>query len=462
MNDRGLGTGEADPNGRIINDRYRVLKRLGLGAMGEVYAAHDIKLDRDVAIKLLKRELTADPTLRARFEREARAAGRLSHHPNVVTVFDVDEADEQPFMVMELVSSGTLSDRIKAGGISVDEAVEIVLQILSALSFAHSNGILHRDIKPSNILVSADGVIKVGDFGIATILENTTGPSELTLTSQVIGTPAYLSPERAMGKPSSASSDIFSVGVILYEMVTGSKPYKGDTPIAVILAVQSGKFTPAEAINSDVSIELSSVISRALSPGPEDRYSSADHMAAALRFKGVSEDTIPLRQPNLAFAAGTDTDQTMVLASMRNDATVIEPIAQVPFRTTEPVFGTLVSERVYELLKIGSEKTLQALHFLSNGVKKVASRLPDGLKRSWVDLPNGLAGFLIVGVVAFLLVMLVLLNHTPPQKAGPTTSVVTTLPATTIAPPTTTPTTVATIPVTSLPSSHPPGPNHKH
>lgn len=247
-----------------LADRYQLGEVIGRGGMAEVRAGHDLRLDRPVAVKLLRSDIAHQPGVRQRFESEARLAARLSH-PNVVSVYDSGETpDGVPFIVMERLPGSTLADRLRAGPMSEEEVRELARQVLSALQAAHSAGVMHRDVKPGNILAAGGGLWKVGDFGIAKAVMDVGG--DPTMTVALLGTPAYLAPERLHGAPATAASDIYSVGVVLYESLAGAKPL--GTPL---LAAKPG----ADPV-------LAAAVERALSPVPERRFASAAEMEAAI------------------------------------------------------------------------------------------------------------------------------------------------------------------------------------
>jgi hypothetical protein len=257
--------------------------------MAEVYRAEDTRLGREVAIKVLRAELATDPAFRDRFEAEARAAARLSHR-NVVAVFDVGEGPhDRPFIVMELVAGGSLAERLRSGPLPEAEAVRLTLEVLAALDAAHAAGLVHRDIKPGNILLAPDGSAKVADFGIAKALHPDAGVSDLTTASKVIGTPRYLPPERAEGRPATVQSDLWGAGVVLHEALAGAYPFPGDTPLAAVVAAQRGQSTPLVVSRPDVSAAVAAVADRALAPDPAARHPSAADMARELR---AAADTV--------------------------------------------------------------------------------------------------------------------------------------------------------------------------
>jgi serine/threonine protein kinase len=249
--------------------------------MADVNDALDTRLQRRVALKRLRPALAADPAVRARFEREARAAARLNH-PAVVGLYDIGEEDGIPYLVMERMPGQTLADRLAAGPVDQEWLRRAALQVLSALAAAHAAGILHRDIKPGNVLIGSDGQCKVADFGIAAVSDAVPGEEHQTAAGLVIGTPAYLAPERAQGRPATVQSDLYSVGVLIYEGMTGRKPYAGATSLGTAVAAQRGDATPVERLRADADPRLCAAAARAMAVRPEDRFPSAGAMAAAL------------------------------------------------------------------------------------------------------------------------------------------------------------------------------------
>lgn len=256
---------------------YEIVSLLGAGGMGQVYRARDTKLQRDVALKLLPAD-TADPERRQRFEREARAVAALNH-PNIVTIHSVDEVDGRVFLTMELVSGQPLSEMIGRGGLALDKLLKIAVPLADAVSTAHARGITHRDLKPANVMVTADGQVKVLDFGLAKLLDVnaaadrmvTEAPDVITGQGRILGTIAYMSPEQAEGKAVDGRSDIFSLGVMLYEMATGDRPFKGNTSLSTLTAIMRDTPKSVTEINPTIPKELGRVIRRALSKDPERR-----------------------------------------------------------------------------------------------------------------------------------------------------------------------------------------------
>jgi serine/threonine-protein kinase len=251
---------------------------LAEGGMGEVWRAHDELLDRDVAVKMLRSSLSADPVVAERFRREARAAASLSH-PNMANVFDYVEEARKPGIVMELVEGRTLADVIaERAPMSADEALAIMHQVLDALQAAHTAGVVHRDIKPANVMIDGKGRAKVTDFGIARAL----GESTLTETGIVLGSVHYVAPEQLQGDAPAPAGDIYAAGVMLYEMLTAKRPFEGETPVAIAMSRLSNDPVPPRRWRGGLSPQLEAVIIRALSRNPAARFATAADMKAAL------------------------------------------------------------------------------------------------------------------------------------------------------------------------------------
>lgn len=267
-------------SGRILG-KYHVLERTGLGGMAEVYRGHHEQLDRDVAIKVLHPALMNDPEFLARFEREARLVANL-RHSNIVQMFDFDTHDDQVYMVMEFISGGSLKQRLeelKSSGqfMALNEISKILNQIASALDYAHTRKMLHRDLKPSNILLDTAGNVYLTDFGIAHMM----GGARLTNTGSLLGTPAYMSPEQGLGEPLSTASDIYSLAIILFEMITGEVPFSADTPLAILQKQINDLPPPLEFFRKDLPADVGKILIKALSKKAEDRYPSARDLAWA-------------------------------------------------------------------------------------------------------------------------------------------------------------------------------------
>jgi serine/threonine-protein kinase len=246
--------------------------------MGEVREGTDLRLDRPVAVKLLRPDLSDQATLRWRFEREARAAARISH-PNVVSVFDTGEHAGVPFIVMERLPGTTLADELAADGPELARGCSLVGEVLSALDAAHRLGVLHRDIKPGNILLGGDGHAKVADFGIAQLADD----SDPRTTGILLGTAAYLAPERLRGAPATSASDLYSVGVVLFEVIAGRQPFRAETPLALVTSISDDELPPLATLRPGIDPALVDVVERSMAKDPGLRYGSATAMRAALR-----------------------------------------------------------------------------------------------------------------------------------------------------------------------------------
>ena len=259
--------------------RYRDAEHVAHGGMGGVYRATDTQLGRDVAIKVLSERYADDESIRERFKREALAAARLSASPNTVTIFDVGEWEGRPYIVMELLEGGTLENRIRAEGAQDPaDAVRWLEEAAQALDAAHAAGVVHRDVKPGNLLLDGRGEVRVGDFGVASAV----GLDSMTMTGTVLGTAGYLSPEQAKGQRATPASDRYALGVVAFELLTGSRPYVSDSPTAEAAAHVHAPI-PYPSRFGDVPPEVDPVLQRALAKDPGDRFSTAGEFVAALR-----------------------------------------------------------------------------------------------------------------------------------------------------------------------------------
>src|ERR671938_1779887 len=276
--------------GTVFDGRYRILRKLGAGGMADVYLAEDQELGRRVAIKILNDRHANDDQFIERFRREAKNAAALNH-PNIVSIYDRGEAEDTYYIAMEFLDGRTLKELIVSRGAApINVAIEYARQILSALRFAHRHGIVHRDIKPHNVLVDGEGRVKVTDFGIARA-----GPSQMTEEGSIIGTAQYLSPEQAQGANVDQRSDVYSLGIVLYELLTGSVPFNGDTPVEIAMKHLSALPEPPSARRPEIPRDLDLIVLRALAKDPDDRFQSAAEMDADLehftRDGGVSSIT---------------------------------------------------------------------------------------------------------------------------------------------------------------------------
>ena len=265
--------------GKLLDNRYEILELIGVGGMARVYKARCHRLNRLVAIKILRDDLSQDAEFRRRFHDESQAVAMLSH-PNIVAVYDVSRSSELEYIVMELIDGITLKQYMQKKGNKLNwrEALHFITQIVKALGHAHSRGIIHRDIKPHNIMVLRDGSVKVADFGIARVASG----GHSTLTQEALGSVHYISPEQARGSHIDARSDLYSTGVVLYEMITGRLPFEGDTPVAVAIQhINSIPLSPRE-LDPTIPEALEAITMKAMAPNPDNRYRSADDMLADL------------------------------------------------------------------------------------------------------------------------------------------------------------------------------------
>ena len=316
-------SGGGVPEAPAAFGRYRVLRRVGRGAMGIVYLARDDKIGRNVAIKALDidERLPEDEKeeIRQRFEREARAAGMLSNQ-SIVTVYDVGEQDGVPYIAMEYLEGATLTEIAHDSPLSIPQARSVAAQVLSALAYAHSHDVVHRDIKPDNIFLLPDGRVKVADFGIARISSSTT----MTQVGQVMGTPGYMSPEQVKGETVGPASDIFSTGVLLYELLTGVAPFSSTSPTSVMYKIVHEEPRPAHLVNPGVPPTLEAVIARATAKSPSARYPDASEMK-----RDIETDSAPETAPVTGQPAGGE--GTVLRAAPIQQ--VMPPAAAVPTPT---------------------------------------------------------------------------------------------------------------------------------
>lgn len=283
---------ELPPGARV--GRYSVVRRLGSGGMGVVYLAHDPRLDRAVALKLLSRHLSRDGSASRRFEDEARAASALDH-PNIATIYEIGEADGgRVFIAMTYCEGETLRQKLERGPLSVHEAVAIAARIADALGAAHARGIVHRDIKPGNVLIAPDGTVRIVDFGIAKIAGR-----DLTRSSAALGTVAYMSPEQTRGDAVEPTTDVWSVAVTLYEMLAQRTPFRADNEQALVYAIRNDEPEPIRRVRPDVPLRLAAVLERCLSRHPPDRYADARALLTDLRpFAGTPDAAAVTQAPN--------------------------------------------------------------------------------------------------------------------------------------------------------------------
>src|SRR6516165_6302863 len=263
-----------------IPERYRLLREVGQGGMAVVYRAVDETLKREVAIKILHQHLASEPESKARLEREAQSVAKL-HHENILEIFDYSGPDSpSSYFVTEFIDGQTLKDFLAAHPIGYPEvAALIAVEIGGALAHAHSVGIIHRDVKPENVMIRKDGVLKLMDFGIAQVIDL----QRMTVTGQLLGSPAYMAPELIEGKPLDFRTDVFAVGIMLYQLATGTLPFAGKNPHEVLRRIVEGKFPDPRTLNRRVSDGMARVLGRALARRPDDRYTTLDRLTADLR-----------------------------------------------------------------------------------------------------------------------------------------------------------------------------------
>ena len=312
--------------GKLLDNRYEIMEQIGMGGMARVFRALDHRLNRQVAVKILREDLAEDAELRRRFHEESQAVAMLSH-PNIVAVYDVSRSSDVEYIVMELIDGITLKQYMQKKGNKLNwrEALHFITQIVKALGHAHSRGIIHRDIKPHNIMVLRDGSVKVADFGIARVASG----GHSTLTQEALGSVHYISREQARGSHIDARSDLYSAGVVLYEMITGRLPFEGDTPVSVAIQhINSIPLSPRE-IDPAIPEALEAITMKAMAPDPDNRYLSADDMLADLEeFR---------KNPNINFDYNVsgfqddedDVDKTQVLPTAAS-------ISRVGSRVREP------------------------------------------------------------------------------------------------------------------------------
>lgn len=288
--------------GQLINDRYEIEKLVGEGGMANVYLARDTILDRKVAVKVLRGDLAGDEKFVRRFQREALSASSLSH-PNIVEIYDVGEDEGNFYIVMEYIEGKTLKQLIKKRGVlSLPEAIDIMLQLLDALASAHDSYIIHRDIKPQNIMIKESGLVKITDFGIAMALNS----AQLTQTNSVMGSVHYLPPEQASGKGSTIRSDIYSLGILMFEMLTGKVPFKGDSAVEIALKHMKEPLPNPKELNPVIPVSVENIILKATAKNPKNRYKDVremkDDIKTCLDEERENEEKIEFKYPETDFS----------------------------------------------------------------------------------------------------------------------------------------------------------------
>jgi hypothetical protein len=305
--------------------QYQFLEKLGAGGMGEIYKAQDTRLNRFVAVKVLSTASAGDPERRKRFIQEAQAASALNH-PNIITIHDIHPEGDSEFMVMEYVSGKTLVDLIPKGGLRLPQALKYAVQMTEALIAAHSVGIVHRDLKPANVMVTDAGLVKILDFGLAKLTDRgpmttsggdatqTIADAPLTVEGSIIGTVSYMSPEQAQGKKVDTRSDIFSFGVVLYEMVTGVRAFAGDNALSTLSAILRDEARPLAEVAPDTPPQIEQVIKRCLRKNPDDRWQSMMDVKAALSALKHESDSGQLYKPRVPLPPKKGTSKAVIAA----------------------------------------------------------------------------------------------------------------------------------------------------
>ena len=350
---------------------YKILEKIGEGGMGVVYKAHDTTLDRDVALKFLPRYLTNDPTEKERFYHEARAAAALTHQ-NIAVVYEIGGHENQIFIVMEYVEGKTLKQLLEAEPLTVQRVLDMAIQVCEGMAAAHEKGVVHRDIKSENIIVTPKGHPKITDFGLAKLK----GGTKLTRAGSTLGTAAYMSPEQARGEEVDQRSDVFSFGVVLYEMLSGRLPFRGDHPTALAYSIINEEPQPITRFNEKVTLEIEHIVSKALAKDKDERYQHADDLLADLRHERKT-----LEYARAGYARTTSTTPVVELAKRKRDpgsywiaATAIVVLAAAvvilnPFNLRLGITGTAPEEG----------KSIAVLPFIIMGGDKEDEYFSDGI-----------------------------------------------------------------------------------
>jgi serine/threonine protein kinase len=410
------------PNSTISH--YRIVSKIGAGGMGEVYLAEDTKLDRQVALKILPQEFAEDSDRMNRFVREAKSASALNH-PNIITIHEIGEVEGTHFIASEYIQGETLHNRLRQSPLDLKTTLDIAIQVASALNTAHRAGIIHRDIKPENVMIRPDGLVKILDFGIAKLSVKKAEPTDEeaatalkpqgTSPGVIIGTANYMSPEQARGKEVSAQSDIFSFGIVLYEMVTGQRAFTGENAVDVIGAILHKEPTPLNQLAPELPHEIERIINKTLRKDPDVRYQTAGDLLTDL--KDAKQELEFQDKLERTVAPQSENSKTKTITSPATDAQR-PPTSSAEFITQEVkkhklgvVFSSLI---VLALVGVG----LWFFYFRASAANKTISSiavLPFQNKSSDADtdyLSDGLAESLIYR-----------LSQLPNLKVSPTSAV---------------------------------------
>jgi len=340
--------------GRSFDD-FKVLKEIGVGGMGVVYKAKQLSLDRNIALKVLREEYSKDESFTERFRREAHAAAKLNH-PNIVQIYTIGEVEGMYYYTMEFIIGDELSDLMRRERpLRIDRTVEVVGEICKALDYAHRNKVVHRDIKPNNIIVNDEGITKILDFGIAKALDTST----MTATGLIVGTPQYMSPEQAEGKEIDGRSDIYALGIMFYEMITGKLPFKGDTPIQTLYKHVHEHPKPPRDFNRNIPESVQSVVLRAIEKDPERRYDTGKEMLEELQ---------TVMSPAAESGDRVDQDGATVFVGSRTDSV---PVRKIPKKKLALIGSVLVA-----IILVGASFLYQ--QFGSSGPQDNGPKVPPG------------------------------------------------------------------------------------
>jgi serine/threonine protein kinase/tetratricopeptide (TPR) repeat protein len=389
--------------GKVIS-HYRILDILGKGGMGVVYKAEDTRLGRTVALKFIPEAFAWDRVLSERFHREARAVSTLNH-PNICTLYDLDETTDQPFLVMECLQGEDLRERLLAGAMQLDEVVRVAIQIADALDSAHTNGIVHRDIKPANIFLTTRGDAKIMDFGLAKVAgapsadTASSAAAGLTDPGLAVGTVAYMSPEQARGEELDGRTDVYSCGVVLYEMLTGRPPFQGTTTALTYVSILQGEPTPPSQLRPDTPASLEQIIARALAKTREARYQTAAEMLADLK----------------ALRRTGHRGSTTHVGPIEKRAAPPQPSRKRVFAAAAALAAVIAAGALYIGLRPKPLDTLAVLPFANAGADPAAEYLSDGVTES---ITNNLSQLSKLSVRPYSAVVRYKKKDLTPQQAG--------------------------------------------